>query len=94
MGALISKQHLDKVLGYLKIALQEGGKIECGGPIDGPVYFMRPTVITGLDPVTSRLQQEEIFGPVITISRFETDEEVLEMANSTTYGLSASIWTR
>lgn len=99
MGALISLQHLQKVLSYIDIARQEGGKILCGGhrlttPALKDGYFVLPTVITNLHPTTSRLQTEEIFGPVVTISPFDTEEEVIGFANATEYGLSASIWTR
>jgi aminomuconate-semialdehyde/2-hydroxymuconate-6-semialdehyde dehydrogenase len=98
IGPLNSEAHLNKVLGYIELAKQEGGKILTGGTqvkltgrcADG--YFVAPTVITGL-PHDCRTNQEEIFGPVVTIMPFETEEEVLRYANSTTYGLSATIWT-
>ena len=98
IGALVSKSHLEKVLSYVKQAEKEGGKIETqtelkglGEEIKGG-YYMRPTVITGLDSKSS-IQQEEIFGPVVTLTPFESEREVLEMANGTQYGLSASLWT-
>ena len=98
IGPLNSEAHMNKVLGYIELAKQEGGKILTGGSqiklsgrcADG--YFVEPTVITGL-PHDCRTNQEEIFGPVVTIMPFETEEEVLRYANSTTYGLSATIWT-
>jgi aminomuconate-semialdehyde/2-hydroxymuconate-6-semialdehyde dehydrogenase len=98
IGPLNSEAHMKKVLGYIELAEQEGGKILTGGTqikllgrcADG--YFVAPTVITGL-PHDCRTNQEEIFGPVVTIMPFETEEEVLRYANSTTYGLSATIWT-
>ncbi len=97
MGALVSKDHLEKVLGYVKLAEDEGGNILFGGnqlTIEGSEngYYMEPTVIEGLD-FYCRTNQEEIFGPVVTLTPFETEEEVLEMANSTQYGLAATVWT-
>lgn len=98
VGALISKEHRQKVESYIELAKKEGGIILLGG--DRPKlkseleegYFLNPTIITGLSP-TCRTQQEEIFGPVVGISTFKTEEEVIEMANNIQYGLSASIWT-
>lgn len=98
MGALVSRQHLDKVYSYVELAVEEGGTILTGGhkismqaPYDEG-YYMEPTVIEGL-PYQCRTNQEEIFGPVVTLTPFETEEEVLLMANSTQYGLSCTIWT-
>ncbi len=98
VGALVSKAHLEKVEGYIQLAKEEGGTILFGGqrPIvagrcaDG--YFLTPTVIVDLDPYC-RTNTEEIFGPVVTITPFETEEEVLAYANGTPYGLSATVWT-
>lgn len=98
LGAVVSKEHLEKVLSYIHLAQEEGGKILTGGKkvqlqgrcADG--YFLRPTVIEGL-AYTCRTNQEEIFGPVVTITPFETKEEVIEMANSVEYGLAASVHT-
>ncbi|MEN8929514.1 MAG: aldehyde dehydrogenase [Flavobacteriales bacterium] len=97
MGAIVSKDHLEKVLGYVKLAQHEGGNLLFGGnqlTIQGSEngYYMEPTVIEGLD-FNCRTNQEEIFGPVVTLTPFETEEEVLEMANSTEYGLAATVWT-
>jgi aminomuconate-semialdehyde/2-hydroxymuconate-6-semialdehyde dehydrogenase len=98
VGALVSKAHKDKVLSYIALAKEEGGTILTGGNEVQPEgrcangYFLEPAIIEGL-PHTCRTNQEEIFGPVVTITPFSTEEEVLEMANSTTYGLSATIWT-
>lgn len=98
LGAIVSKQHLEKILFYIDLANKEGGKILCGGNrvrLKGRCeegWFMEPTVIEGL-PYSCRTNQEEIFGPVVTLIPFETDEEVLMMANSTEYGLAAIIWT-
>jgi len=98
LGAVVSKPHMEKVLSYVELAKEEGGTVLCGGKramIDGEFsegYFLEPTVIEGL-PHTCRTNQEEIFGPVVTIMPFDTDEEALMMANSTKYGLASSVWT-
>ncbi|HYG17582.1 MAG TPA: aldehyde dehydrogenase [Ohtaekwangia sp.] len=98
IGALVSDAHMKKVLSYIDLAIREGGKVLTGGRqvriagrcADG--YFIEPTVITGLDH-RCRTNQEEIFGPVVTIMPFDDEEEVIGYANSTPYGLSATIWT-
>lgn len=98
-GAIASEPHQKKILSYIDLAQQEGGTVLAGGDklsIDGRCkdgYFIAPTVIEGLD-FTCRTQQEEIFGPVVTLTPFDTEEEALKMANSTPYGLSATIWTK
>ena len=97
-GAVVSMPHMEKVLSYIALAKTEGGKVLTGGaraPMAGKLaegYFIQPTLIEGLSP-TCRTNQEEIFGPVATIMPFESESEVLEMANSTKYGLACSIWT-
>lgn len=97
-GALVSEAHMNKILSYIELAKQEGGTILTGGhrvTVAGRCalgYFIEPTVITGLDHLC-RTNQEEIFGPVVTIMPFDTEEEVIRYANSTTYGLSATLWT-
>ncbi|WP_300663700.1 aldehyde dehydrogenase [Fluviicola sp.] len=98
MGAVVSKPHMEKVLSYIELAKEEGGTILTGGhrvvlevPYDEG-YYIAPTVIEGLT-YDCRTNQEEIFGPVVTLTPFDTEEEVLMMANSTVYGLSATIWT-
>jgi aminomuconate-semialdehyde/2-hydroxymuconate-6-semialdehyde dehydrogenase len=98
-GALVSRAHHDKVMRYIKLAAREGGRILCGGGPPETVnerckngYFVRPTVIAGLPP-DSRVNQEEIFGPVVTITPFKDEDEAAALANGTEYGLSASIWT-
>ena len=99
LGALISEQHLKKVQNYLSLAEVEGGTILCGGkPVEmqGEYengYFLRPAVIEGL-PIECRTNQEEIFGPVVTIAPFDTEEEAIKLANGTKYGLAASVWTK
>ncbi len=98
IGALVSEAHMQKVLSYIALAKEEGGKIIAGGNrvqlsgrcADG--YFVAPTVITGLTQ-DCRTNQEEIFGPVVTIMPFDTEEEAIAYANGTQYGLSATIWT-
>lgn len=99
-GALVSSQHRDKVAGYVEIARQEGGTILCGGtpPHDLPSrcrggYFFTPTVITNL-PSDCRVNREEIFGPVVTISPFRDERQLVDQANGVSFGLAASLWTR
>ncbi len=98
VGAIVSKQHLEKIMSYIELAKQEGGKVLCGGNIlklSGELsegYYIEPTVIEGL-PHTCRTNQEEIFGPVVTITPFDTEAEALSMANSTIYGLASIVWT-
>jgi aminomuconate-semialdehyde/2-hydroxymuconate-6-semialdehyde dehydrogenase len=98
LGAIVSGPHLNKVLSYIELAKQEGGKILTGGnrvQLSGRLkdgYYLEPTVIVGLDH-RCRTNQEEIFGPVVTIMPFDKEEEVIAFANSTGYGLSATIWT-
>ena len=98
LGAVVSKAHFEKVLGCIELAREEGGQILAGGtslqmpaPFDKG-WYIAPTIIEGL-PTTCRTNQEEIFGPVVTIQPFDTDADALEMANSTPYGLSATVWT-
>lgn len=97
IGALVSKQHLEKVINYIEIAKTENGKILCGGNKvivkdyeNG--YYLEPTIIE-VQTNDCRINQEEIFGPVVTMMPFENEEEVLKMANSVKYGLSATLWT-
>ena len=97
IGALVSKQHLEKVKSYIDIAEEEGGKVIFGGEtvtvIDSENgYYLQPTIIEVTDN-KCRLNQEEIFGPVVTIMPFKTDEEALALANDVKYGLSATLWT-
>jgi aminomuconate-semialdehyde/2-hydroxymuconate-6-semialdehyde dehydrogenase len=98
LGAVVSEDHMNKVLSYVQLAKEEGGKILFGGKRkylkdeykEG--YYIEPTVIEGLD-YDCRVNQEEIFGPVVTIQPFESEDEVLTYANSVRYGLSSSLWT-
>ena len=94
VGALVSEAHLAKVAGYLQLAQEEGGTIATGGRrVDRPGFFLEPAVITGLG-CDARTVQEEIFGPVVTITPFEDEAEAIAFANATRYGLSATVWTR
>ncbi len=98
VGAVVSKEHLEKVLSYIDLARTEGGKILLGGnriklkDRCAGGYFVEPTIIENLAH-DCRTNQEEIFGAVVTISPFDTEDEVLHYANSTEYGLSATVWT-
>ncbi len=97
IGALVSKPHLEKVLSYIEIAKKEHGNILTGGnqvKVEGfeNGYYLEPTVIE-VQTDECRVNQEEIFGPVVTIMPFETEDEVLQMANKVKYGLSATLWT-
>lgn len=98
VGAIVSKNHYEKILSYIDLAKQEGGTILAGGYSVKPEgecangYFIAPTVIEGL-AYDCRTNMEEIFGPVVTIMPFDTEEEVLKYANATEYGLAATIWT-
>jgi aminomuconate-semialdehyde/2-hydroxymuconate-6-semialdehyde dehydrogenase len=98
IGAIVSKNHYEKILSYIELAKQEGGTILAGGhsvKLEGDCangYFIAPTVIEGL-AYDCRTNMEEIFGPVVTIMPFDTEEEVLKYANATEYGLAATIWT-
>lgn len=98
-GAIVSKVHYEKILHCIETAKQEGGKILCGGDtvkLDGRCakgFFIQPTVIEGLGP-NCQTNQEEIFGPVVTLQSFKTEEEAMQLANATSYGLAATIWTQ
>jgi aminomuconate-semialdehyde/2-hydroxymuconate-6-semialdehyde dehydrogenase len=99
-GSLVSREHREKVLSYIRLAGEEGGKVLCGGgpPAELPQrcrdgFFVEPTVLAELAP-ESRVNQEEIFGPVVTVTPFRNEDEVVGHANGTRYGLAASIWTR
>lgn len=98
LGAMVSRTHFEKVLNCIELARQEGGKILTGGraiKLKGRCangYFIEPTIIEGLGP-NCRTNKEEVFGPVVTLQPFKTEEEALSLANCSDYGLSATIWT-
>jgi phenylacetaldehyde dehydrogenase len=94
-GPLISQKQLKRVLGYLEQGKSDGAEIVTGGHrLDRRGYFVHPTVVTNLDPDTSRLFQEEIFGPVVTILPFDDEDEAVALANNSTYGLASTVWTK
>tara|TARA_B100000282_G_scaffold287706_1_gene255541 strand:+ start:3781 stop:5160 length:1380 start_codon:yes stop_codon:yes gene_type:complete len=94
IGPVISEQHRTKVLSYIELAKKEGGQILAGGNVpDKTGSWIEPTVIAGLSH-TSRTATEEIFGPVVTVHKFDTDQEAIEMANCTRYGLAGSVWSK
>jgi aminomuconate-semialdehyde/2-hydroxymuconate-6-semialdehyde dehydrogenase len=98
IGAVVSRQHLEKILSYIELAKEEGGRVLLGGrqaQVNGRCaggWFVEPTVIENLS-CECRTNQEEIFGPVVTIQPFDEEEEVLNYANGVEYGLSATVWT-
>ena len=98
-GAVVSRAHLEKVLSCLELARSEGGQVLTGGrraEVSGRCaggYFIEPTIVEGLE-IACRTNQEEIFGPVVTIAPFDTDDEAIALANGTRYGLATSVWTR
>jgi aminomuconate-semialdehyde/2-hydroxymuconate-6-semialdehyde dehydrogenase len=97
LGPLVSEQHREKVESYIDIAARDGGKVITGGgrpraPETERGYYLEPTVITDV-PVDSRASQEEIFGPVLVVTPFDTETQAIEWANGTEYGLAAMVWT-
>lgn len=98
LGAVVSEAHMEKVLSYVELAKEEGGEILAGGNRYFPEgeqangWYIEPTIVEGL-PHDCRTNQEEIFGPVVTIMPFDTDDEALLYANSTKYGLASTVWT-
>jgi len=98
MGAQASEEQLKKILGYIEIGKQEGAECVTGGArahLGGDLekgYFLKPTVFVGNNKM--RIFQEEIFGPVVSVTTFKTDEEALAIANDTLYGLGAGVWSR
>jgi aminomuconate-semialdehyde/2-hydroxymuconate-6-semialdehyde dehydrogenase len=100
MGAVVSESHRDKILGHIQKAQEEGARLLCGGssaaaPNDRCAngYFVQPTIFENAE-VSSQINQEEVFGPVITLQRFQNENEAIQLANSTIYGLACTIWTQ
>ncbi len=94
-GPLISQKQLTRVLGYLEQGKSDGAELVTGGHrLDRNGYFVHPTVVTDVDPDSSRLFQEEIFGPVVTILPFDDEDEAVALANNSTYGLASTVWTK
>lgn len=99
LGAVVSQAHMEKVLDHIRIAREEGGHVLCGGErviLPGELasgWYIAPTVIEGLGP-HCRTNQEEIFGPVVTIQAFDDEAQAIELANATPYGLASVIWTK
>ncbi len=99
LGAVVSRDHMEKVLGCIELARNEGGTVLCGGGrivLDGALkdgWYIAPTVLEGLGP-QCRTNQEEIFGPVVTLQPFDTETDALALANATPYGLAGVVWTR
>ncbi len=97
LGAVVSEAHMQKIMSYIELAKDEGGQVLCGGHrlhpegVEGG-FYVAPTIIEGLGP-QCRTNQEEIFGPVVTLQPFDTEEEALKLANDTAYGLAATLWT-
>ncbi|HEY0178000.1 MAG TPA: aldehyde dehydrogenase, partial [Dokdonella sp.] len=98
IGAQASNEQLEKILSYIDIGKQEGAQVLAGGErtvLDGDLeggYYVKPTVFRGHNRM--RIFQEEIFGPVVSVTTFKSDEEALSIANDTLYGLGAGVWTR
>ena len=98
VGAQASSEQMEKILSYFDIGRKEGAEVLCGGEqlhLDGDLaggYYIKPTVLKGNNAM--RVFQEEIFGPVVSVCTFKTDEEALEIANDTLYGLGAGVWSR
>jgi betaine-aldehyde dehydrogenase len=98
MGPLVSPLHREKVESYIQIGLKEGARLRCGGkrPSGGAFEkgnFLEPTIFDRVTP-TMRIAREEIFGPVLSVLTFSTEEEAVELANDTNYGLAAAVWTK
>ena len=97
LGPLITEQHMERVLNYIQSGIDEGATLVCGGKryTEGECakgYFVEPTIFDNCTP-NMKIVQEEIFGPVVTIQTFETEQEAIDMANDTPYGLAGAVFT-
>jgi acyl-CoA reductase-like NAD-dependent aldehyde dehydrogenase len=91
---MISQEQLDRVTGYIETGRTEGAEVVLGGSaLDRPGFFVEPTIFGGVDN-EMRIAREEIFGPVLAVMPYESEEEVVAKANASPYGLAAAIWTR
>lgn len=94
MGPLVSEPHYERVMGFIERAVAAGAEIAVGGHgFEGPGYFIAPTLLINVDPI-SEIATTEVFGPVVTVETFTDEDEAIARANGTPYGLAASVWTR
>jgi acyl-CoA reductase-like NAD-dependent aldehyde dehydrogenase len=96
LGPMVTQAHLDRVRGYIRTGIEEGARLLCGGPepVEGlKGWFVRPTVFTDVKPGMT-IEQEEIFGPVLCIIPYDSEDEAVRIANDTIYGLSGGVWGR
>jgi acyl-CoA reductase-like NAD-dependent aldehyde dehydrogenase len=98
MGSQISQAQLDRILGYIRAGVDEKAELRCGGERDSEGakargFFVKPTVFTAVRP-EMKIAQEEIFGPVLSVLRFDGAPQAVDIANSTIYGLVSAVWTR
>ncbi len=97
MGPLISESHMNRVLSYIELGVDEGAKLLCGGNrlVEnglGNGFFVEPTILEAANP-SLRIVQEEIFGPVLVVQKFRSEEEAIRLANGTKYGLAGAVFT-
>lgn len=93
MGPLVSARHQQRVLGLIDTGLQDGAEMVCGGPANGPGYFVKPTIFANRDKRPIRLLTEEVFGPVLVVTPFSSHDEAIAASNASEFGLGASVWT-